>query len=399
MILYNKKSLKNLSILKQAKVWREKKVLTESAFQQILETYSSDFYTPNFFIRTGLFLFSCILIAASLGFITLISASGGLLDNGLLVRLLIYALLTAGATEVITKEKKLYRAGVDDALQYTTVGLTIAFISLFIDVINRSDSDYYYENDHHIQILAFSLPILLIFAIRYVDRLLTALSFGVLIYLIFYLVSNTGTIGQAICPFVIGLTSFLIYWFVRSYAYNEKSIIWKDSFKVVEFLSLLTLYLSLNYFVVRELNAVLQNDPSSPQIPFAWLFYCTTAVIPLLYLYFGVTNKDRLLLQLGMFLVTFSVFTFKYYFSLSHHELTITLAGILMIVVAWYVNNLLKTPKLGLTANKDDLENALNGSDAEALVIVETMGKNNAQEDAFKFGEGEFGGGGAGGKF
>jgi hypothetical protein len=232
-----------------------------------------------------------------------------------------------------------------------------------------------------------------------VDRLITALAFAVLIYLIFDLVSNSGPIGKAVCPFVICLTTFLIYQLVKRYAYAEKWIIWKDNFNILELLCLLTLYLSVNYFIVRELNAVLNNDYSSAQIPLAWLFYVTTATIPLLYIYFGVTKKDRLQLQLGMLLITFAVFTFKYYFSLGHHEITITLAGVFMIGVAWVVNKLLKTPKIGLTVTKEDLENEFNLSDAEAVVIAETLGKGSAQENNFGFGEGNFGGGGSGGKF
>ncbi|MCR6639197.1 MAG: hypothetical protein NVV82_09485 [Sporocytophaga sp.] len=402
MITYNKKSLENLRLLKQAKVWKEKQLFSEPTFDKIQGTYINDLYTPNFFIRVGLFLFTSILISASLGLITLITFSDSNADVGLTFRILIYAIITGFATEMVIKEKKFFRAGVDDALQYATVGLFITAITIFIDSLNRYnyyDEPYYNENDNIIQVLAIALPILIFFATRYVDRLITAMAFGVLIYLIFDLVSNSGPIGKAVCPFAICLTTFLIYQLVKRYAYAEKWIIWKDNFNIIELLCLLTLYLSVNYFIVRELNAVLNNDYSSAQIPLAWLFYVTTATIPLLYIYFGVTKKDRLQLQLGMLLITFAVFTFKYYFSLGHHEITITLAGVFMIGVAWVVNKLLKTPKIGLTVNKDDLENEFNLSDAEAVVIAETLGKGSAQQDNFEFGEGNFGGGGSGGRF
>ncbi|GAL85322.1 hypothetical protein Cpin_2592 [Sporocytophaga myxococcoides] len=398
MIIYNKKSLKNLRLLEQAKIWKEKQLFSEHTFEKIKGTYINDLYTPNFFIRTGLFLFTSILISASLGLITLITFSDSTSDFGLL-RTLIYAILTGFTSEMAIKEKKFFRAGVDDALQYATVGLFISSIAIFIDILNRAGESYYNESDNLIQVLTISLPVLIFFAIHYVDRLITVLAFGVLIYLIFYLVSNTGNIGKAICPFVIGLTTFFIYLLIKKYAKVEKWIIWKDNFNVLEFLCLLILYLSVNYFVVRELNALLNDDYTSKQIPLAWLFYITTATIPLLYIYSGVTHKDRLQLQLGILLIAFAVFTFKYYFSLGHHEITITLAGVIMIGIAWFVTKLLKTPKIGLTINKEDLEIKFNLSDAEALVIAETMGKDSAQQDSFEFGEGNFGGGGSGGKF
>ncbi len=399
MIIYNKKSLENLRLLKQAKVWKEKQLFSEHTFEKIKGTYINNLYTPNFFIRTGLFLFTSILICASLGLITLITIHDTISGSGLPIRMLIYAIITGFTTEMVIKEKKFFRAGVDDALQYATVGLFISAIAIFIDILNRAGESYYNESDNLIQVLTISLPVLLFFAIRYVDRLITALAFAVLIYLIFYMVSNAGNIGKAVCPFVIGLTTFLIYLLIKKYAYVEKWIIWKDNFNILELLCLLTLYLSVNYFVVRELNAVLNDDYSSAQIPLAWLFYITTATIPLLYIYFGVTQKDRLQLHLGILLIAFAVFTFKYYFSLGHHEITITLAGAIMIGVAWFVNKLLKTPKAGLTVNKEDLENEFNLSDAEALIIAESMGKDSAQQDNFEFGEGNFGGGGSGGKF
>lgn len=394
MIIYNKKSLENLRLINQTKIWKEKQLLSESLFEKIKGKYINDLYTPNFFIRTGLFLFTSILIGASLGLITLITFPDSNSDTGLLIRFLIYAIITGFTAEIAIKEKKFFRAGVDDALQYATVGLCISVIGIYID------NFYYYDvSDNLIQILTLSLPILIFFAIRYVDRLITALAFGVLIYLVFHIVSNAGNIGKAICPFVICVTSFLIYQLVKKYGYLEKMLLWKDNFNVLELLSLLTLYLSVNYFVVRELNALINDEYTSVQIPLAWLFYITTAITPLLYIYFGIIKKDRLQLQLGMMLITFAVFTFKYYFSLGHHEITITLAGVIMIGVAWLVNKLLKTSKRGLTVDKDVLEKKFNLSDAEALVIAETMGKGSVQQDGFEFREGNFGGGGSGGKF
>ncbi|MBO9703819.1 MAG: hypothetical protein J7604_26670 [Sporocytophaga sp.] len=399
MIIYNKKSLENLRLIEQTKIWKEKQLLSESLFEKIKGKYINDLYTPNFFIRTGLFLFTAILIGASLGLVTLITYGDSGSQTGLLIRILIYAIITGFTTEIVIKEKKFFRAGVDDALQYATVGLLISVIGIFFDNLNHNSESYYDNTDYTIQILAFSLPILIFFAIRYVDRLLTALAFGIFIYIVFYIVSNAGNIGKAICPFVICIISFLIYQLVKKYGYVERRLLWKDNFNILELLSLLTLYLSVNYFVVRELNAILNNEYSSTQIPLAWIFYITTTVIPLLYIYFGIIKKDRLQLQLGMMLITLAVFTFKYYFSLGHHEITITLAGIIMIGVAWLVNKLLKTPKVGLTLDKDVLEKEFNLTDAEALVIAETMGKDSAQQDDFTFGEGNFGGGGSGGKF
>lgn len=150
---------------------------------------------------------------------------------------------------------------------------------------------------------------------------------------------------------------------------------------------------------MRELSVELLNlDLQAGQdIPLAFVFYGLTVLIPILYLYFGLKNKDLVLLRVSLAVLAFSVFTFKYYFSLGHHEITLTVGGLIMLGISALLLRWLKTPKHGYTR-----ENILNekwaNSNAQAFILSQTLGAAKAPE-VHQFGGGESGGGGAGSTF
>jgi uncharacterized membrane protein YgcG len=166
---------------------------------------------------------------------------------------------------------------------------------------------------------------------------------------------------------------------------------------VIEILSLFTFYFSGNYLVVREMSGSLlgMNLPEGRDIPLAILFYLFTALIPFGYLYRAIQSRDRIMLRTGLIIFAIAVLTFKYYYSLGHHEISLTLAGILMIAFVWILLKYLSTPKYGLTAKEDAHGNALLNTYIETIVIAESF-KNPRQEKGLDFGGGKFGGGGAG---
>jgi uncharacterized membrane protein YgcG len=122
-------------------------------------------------------------------------------------------------------------------------------------------------------------------------------------------------------------------------------------------------------------------------------------LIPVGYLYFGIKNKDLVLLRVSLLVLAFSVFTFKYYFSLGHPEITFTLAGIILLAISILLLNYLKTPKHGFT-RENMLTEKWGNMNAEAFIISQTMGGNQVTvKEEFKGGGGGFGGGGASGGY
>ena len=91
MIAYNKTSLHNNDVRKQATAAFENNLLSADELQQIKEKYPVQFYTPNFFIRIGLFILTGIIVSFSFSLFSLVFMSSG--ENvwkGLLLRDLLY---------------------------------------------------------------------------------------------------------------------------------------------------------------------------------------------------------------------------------------------------------------------------------------------------------------------
>ena len=129
------------------------------------------------------------------------------------------------------------------------------------------------------------------------------------------------------------------------------------------------------------------------------IFYTLTILIPIAYLYFGIKNKNIVLLRVSLIVIAFSAFTFKYYFSLGHPEITLTLAGIMLIGISIAVMRYLKTMRNGFT-RENLLSERWSSMNAEAFLISQTMGGNQVSaEQASMPGGGNFGGGGASSDF
>jgi uncharacterized membrane protein YgcG len=129
------------------------------------------------------------------------------------------------------------------------------------------------------------------------------------------------------------------------------------------------------------------------------VFWITTVLIPLIYIFLGIYKKDRILLRAGLILVAAIVFTIRYYHSVAPLEVVMTFAGIGMIAIAYFLIRFLKTPKNGFTSEEVD-EGEMDALQLESLVIAQTFNKAGAPaKDGFEFGGGDGGGGGASGEY
>ena len=92
---------------------------------------------------------------------------------------------------------------------------------------------------------------------------------------------------------------------------------------------------------------------------------------------------------------------FKYYFSLGHPEIALTISGIVLIGVAYFAINYFKTPKYGITYAEQIDEDSFLKSNAEALIILESLTQKSTQlpQDGVEFGGGQSGGAGSGGNY
>jgi hypothetical protein len=91
--------------------------------------------------------------------------------------------------------------------------------------------------------------------------------------------------------------------------------------------------------------------------------------------------------------LAFSVFTFKYYFSLGHPEISLTAAGAVLLTVGLLLFRYLKTPKHGYT-RETILRELWADMNVESFVIAQSLGGNTVTAPETG-GGGDFAGGGS----
>src|SRR3954464_11992526 len=113
MIAYNKQWLANLQIAEQAEQALEANCITKEEQGKILAAYPEKFYSPNFFVRIGLFILTCIIVFFTLGLVSLMIFST-IENESLAAVFIVYGLLVYAGLEFMVN-KRHYKSGVDDA--------------------------------------------------------------------------------------------------------------------------------------------------------------------------------------------------------------------------------------------------------------------------------------------
>lgn len=384
---YNETLVYNLEVIKQSKRWFKHDFIKKPQLESILNTYSAPFYHPNFLIRILLFVATLIALSGATGFFALIVADIG--EDAISIACLIYGIVSFFVLEKLFIGNHHYKSGITEAILYHSCGFTIGGLAGITD----------FDNMH---VILWSCLIVFSFsAIRYLDLLCTVAATGSFAGILFFEFYNIGGIFQQIIPFVFIIGFTPIYFLVKKLKQRIDLRLWRNNLLIVESISLLFIYAAGNYMVVRELSIAMMNLEISEggDIPFAFIFYSLTALIPVAYLYFGIKNKDIVLLRVSLIVLAFSAFTFKYYFSLGHPEITLTLAGMILIGIAIALMRYLKTPRNGFT-RENILSEKWGSMNVEAFVISQTMGGNQPNlEHADMPGGGASGGGGASSDF
>jgi hypothetical protein len=378
MKAYNADIIKNSFLKKKAAFWHANKLISDEQYTAIIQKYSASLQTSNVFVKIGLFIFILFIVLASLGIFSLFFSSIMYNSNNAIgfgiFTCLLYATACFFVLESFIKNKNIYNTGTDEALLY--IGLTFLAVGIFL-ITDEISSDS---------------PLLFLF---------TALPF---ITFAVIMVMKLGDVAKLIMPFAFMLFSGLLYFQIKKQKHRTDLFYWAACLEVTEYIALLLFYAAGNYYVIREASVsyfYLTIDEGQ-DIPLAFVFYLFTALVPILYVYFGLKRKNKILLWSGLILVAASALTFKYYFSLGHPEIALTGAGIILILVAYFSINYLKKPHHGITYEEEINEDSFLKSNAEALIIVEGMTQQTPVKQAqngVNFGGGESGGAGSGGSY
>ncbi|MFM8911824.1 MAG: hypothetical protein ACKOE6_02745 [Flammeovirgaceae bacterium] len=324
---YNETSLYHLAVIKESKRWCTSGLIESTQLQNIEQAYRCEFYHPNIVIRILLFIATLFALSGVTGFFALLFGDSG--ENVLPVACLAYGLISFALLDsILIKKHHHYKSGVTEALMYHACGFTIVGLSWMLKL------DTY-------AVLASCFVVFSFAAFRYLDLLNTIGAIGSFAGLLFYVCHGAGGIFQQIIPFVFIFCFGAVYAIARKQKKHDHLQSWLPNLTIIEAISLLLVYAAGNYLVVRELSIELMGLElaEGQDIPFAFLFYALTVMLPVSFFYIGIKKKDVLALRVSLVAIAFTVFTFKYYYGFGHPEISLTVAGGLLFAIALLVSN------------------------------------------------------------
>lgn len=377
---YNQTSLYNLAVIKDSKRWYEQNLIEEAQFKNIELNYPCSFYHPNILIRVLLFLATLIALSGLTGLLSIIIIDSN--ENTSQIGCLIYGVVSFVILDRVTiRQNHHHKSGITEALLYHACGFTIVALSWM------ADFNFYV-------VLLTCLLVFSFAAIRYLDLLTTVAATGSFAAILFYSCYQAGGVLQQIIPFVFIVCFGFLYAVAKKV--RSRMMSWSNNTMIVEAISLLLVYAAGNYFVVRELSVNLMglNILPGEDVPFAFLFYALTLILPLSFVYMGIKQKDILILRVSLITIAFTVFTFKYYYGFGHPEISLTIAGAFVFGIAMLLFNYLKTVRGGFT-RENHLVEKWGNLNLQAFVISQTLGGNDTGNKIETGGGGSFGGGGS----
>ncbi|TAH14459.1 MAG: hypothetical protein EAZ14_03920 [Runella slithyformis] len=313
MKAYNETWIKNAAIQAQAENWQQQGLLAEADLQKIKTALPDESYQPIVWIKIGLFIFTNIAFLFGSAFMGL----GGFYEIWG-VWAFINAAVAIFVLELFIKNRKLRHSGVDNALLYIGLG---AVAGCFFSIFETSPN----------AVAWCMLPVLAVAVYRYAD-VVAALALLITFFYVLSTILFESTIGKMLAPFVFMAVSGLIYALVRRKDQQFKFLYWANCCWVLEVAALILLYVSGNYAVVRAGSEALLG--SQGEIQFAPLFWVFTFVIPLVYVWFSVRQKDRKLLIIGLLCLVSAVITFRTYHAIVPTEIALLLGGLFLLVSA-----------------------------------------------------------------
>jgi len=387
---YNETWLHNLNVVKEVKQWQKQGIISQPQFAAIKEEYQSNFFHPNLIIRILLFIAALLALSGISGILAMMVSDTG--QTSVSILCILYGIGSFFFLEkVFIGSSRHYKSGVTEAVLYHAMGFTIG------GVIGITDFDEHMMFISCMLMFSFS-------AYRYLDLVSTTLALLSFAGFVFYEMYTRGGFAQQIIPIAFIILFAPLYFYFRKKKEHIGADLWLNGLILAESICLLLIYAAGNYLVVRELSVSMMDlyMEEGQDIPFAYLFYFLTVIIPIGYLYFAIRNKDIVLLRVSLVAFAFSVFTFKFYYSTGHHEISLTTGGIVLILIAIYLFRYLKTPKHGYT-RENIMSDKWGNVNLEAFIVSQTLGGNKVDvpvpTPAETGGGGSFGGGGASGTF
>lgn len=329
MLSYNQQRLDAVQIRKMTRYYAERQLLSDEAVQQIEAAQPTGFYTPNFFVRVGLFIFGGICISAFVGIIFLFFSPGSGTAFSLLA-IVVGMLLLFVLEKYIIDTRNHYKSGLDDVFAYSGIAYILSGILSFWSFDLPAEA-YWLAGG-----LAGGLA-----AMRYADALLMLASVVCFTLLMFAWVDRfAGSSAMLLLP-ATGMLCAAGWYFLSQYVQaREEMRFWKDPFQWVEAAALLLFYVSGNYWCIHYGAVNLYGADTVSLKIFFWAF---TFLIPIVYLAGGLYRRDRLLLDMGIVCIGAALFTYRAFHAVLPFEWAITLIGAFCVALSWFSIRYLRT--------------------------------------------------------
>ena len=380
---YNEDWLRARVIQANAERWYRRGLLSAERLAHIKVRFPDGFYQANVWVKIALFLFTLLLngCAGSLSGLVIAPIFGESLPGIGLVSIG-YGVGFFFLLNLFIRDRKLFRSGVDTALLYSAVGSLVGGLWLLVAPVA----------DERLWVYGLlALPVLAYAVWRYGSRSMTLLLFVGGLFTLAVLALELPW-GRLLLPFLGMAVAGSVYLFAQKTQRDDAHFYWLDALIVAEIAALVVFYACGNVFVVTWGNALISGDAT---LPFSGIFHALTAVVPVVYVVFGVRNRDRNLLVVGLLALAASVLTFQSTTFQLPWSLFLTLSGAVLIAASGWLLRRLDPEWAGFTSVPENRR--VGASTAEALSTTEfpQLPEPEAAPNPL-FGGGSFGGAGAG---
>ena len=392
MMLYNKTWIEHLMAQQTVLKWFRKNVVEKEELANIVSQTKTEYKSTEMLPRIGYGFFTLVISLGALGIFGLMIAAA-INESGWFYFLLVAAVFFFVQYRFI-KERKYFSNGIDDMLQHLCTYALILSVGWLI----FSASEF--KSMQFILFSAVAGALFFIAAKYFVDSWLAALGFVCFVVFQFLVMQEIGGVLKNLMPFVFIITSWLVLFFSRKAQQNVSLLLYHTCFNVLQIVSLSMMYAAGNYFVVNECQQLLFSKGGYVPMyfPFKIFFYAYTLITPVILINAGLKNKNSILVRLGIIFLLAGILTIKYYHSIMPIEDALIAAGILLMIISWFIIKKLKPDYKQITSeDTGETENLM--PQAEALLILSSFKTPVAKNDDLQFGGGSTGGGGAAGGY
>lgn len=386
MIVYDKELLENTFLVEEAEKLNSQGFISKTQLAEIKKELPVLKSHKNILVRIGFFILGFLLFSSLTGVASLITLS--LAEHHFWIMLFMFTGIGIFGSEMLASQYKQFGFGLEDAF-------ILGFQGFFCGMFG----------------MAFESPLAAFMAlaviglaacIRYVHTLSILVCLIGITGTICYPILELKLINAAFLPFILLALALILYFVYLKVSQSVEFKYYRNPILLLQGFSLILGYLSMNYLVVRELSEALLGLElhNGQDIPFAFLFYGFTFLIPIFYIAYSLYTKDRLMLIIGFLAFGFSIYTIRFYYHILPIEVALILGGLLLFAATYWSIRKIRDKETGLTfkpargADPDFLPNI------EALIVNSQVDLKSAEpQSKMPFGGGGFSGGGADGNF